>query len=400
MSRGKIALITVAVVIVAIIGYRMVKGGAEPDRLGAAGADAAPIPVTVVPVVQEDVPVYVTANGTVQALQTVTIRPQVSGELLSLDFTEGGSVKKGQLLATIDPRTYQAQYDQAVAKQQQDQAQLATARSNLRRSEDLIKKHYISKQDLSTLQNTVSQLVAGVAADAASVRSAKIQLGYTKINSPIDGLAGIRSVDPGNVVSTNDAIVTLTQLRPINVMFSLPAENLDAVRAAQAQSPLPVAALNTADKHVLADNGVLDVIDNQIDVTTGTFRLKSKFPNTHGELWPGQYVNVRMQVKVAKDALVVPAVAVQRGPNGDYVYLLQDDATVTMQPVSTGAEADTTHTIITKGLQVGDKIVSAGQFRLKPGSKVKAMAPGEVPDAPTAAEIKKASEQSGGRRRH
>ncbi|HET6631888.1 MAG TPA: efflux RND transporter periplasmic adaptor subunit [Rhodanobacteraceae bacterium] len=399
MSRGKIALIVIAAIIVAVVLFRVFGGGSHRLAMGQA-QEHAPIPVTVVPVTQEDVPVFLTANGTVQALHSVTVRPQVAGQLMSLEFTEGGQVKKGQVLAKIDPRTYQAKYDQAVAHQRQDQAQLDTARSNLERAQDLIEKHYISKQDLTTLENTVHQLVAAVSADAAAVRDAKIDLDYTTINSPIDGLAGIRNVDPGNILTTSDTIVTITQLRPINVFFSLPAETLDSVRAAQAAATLPVEALDTTSQHVLAGNGKLTVIDNQIDVTTGTYRLKAEFPNKDGELWPGQAVNVRLRVSVASQALVVPTVAVQRGPDGDYVYLLQPDNTVKMQPVTTGNEADTSHVIISKGLAAGDKVVTEGQFRLKPGSKVKPMAPGEVPAPPTTAEIKKASQQRGRGRHH
>jgi multidrug efflux system membrane fusion protein len=365
---------------------------------GPAGADA-PVPVTVVPAVSKDVPVYLTANGTVQALNTVTVHPQVGGQLLKLTFTEGAEVKKGDVLAEIDPRTYQAQYDQAVARERQDEAQLATARSNVTRSEGLIAKHYVSEADLNTQRNTVKQLQATVAADAANARDLKVQLDHTRVKAPIDGLAGIRMVDPGNVVSTSDGIVVLTQLHPINVMFPLPAQNLDVVRAAQAEAPLSVAALDSADSHVIAGDGTLTVIDNQINPNSGSFQLKSQFPNTRGELWPGQYVSVRMQVRTVKNGLVVPTEAVQRGPDGDYVYLLKADNTVAMQPVTVAGEADTTHQMIGKGLKPGDKVVTQGQFRLKPGSKVEPLAPGEVPKAPSAADIKKAAQQGGRRRR-
>jgi multidrug efflux system membrane fusion protein len=303
------------------------------------------------------------------------------------------------VLAEIDPRTYQAQYDQAVARQRQDEAQLATARSNYERSKELIARNYVSQSDLNTQLNTVKQLQATVAADAAAVRDSKVQLDYTKVRAPIDGLAGIRMVDPGNIVSTGDGIVVLTQLHPINVMFPLPAQNLDLVRSAQAESPLPVVALDSADSHVVAGDGVLTVVDNQINANSGSFQLKSEFPNAKGELWPGQFVNVRMKVRTVKDGLVVPTQAVQRGPDGDYVYLLQGDNTVKMQTVTVLGEADTTHLLIGTGLKAGDKVVTEGQFRLKPGSKVLPLAPGEVPKAPTAEEVKKAG-QPGRRRGH
>ena len=411
MSRfWKIALIVVAVIVVAGVGFRLLHkpAGAASTQAAAKGKDGKdatpPVPVTVVPVAKQNVPVYLTALGTVQALNTVTVNPQVPGQLLSLDFIEGQPVKKGQVLAQIDPRTYQAAYDQAVAKQRQDQALLATAKSNLTRSQDLAAKGYISKQDLDTLRNTAAQYQAAVAADAASIRDSQVQLNYTRVISPIDGLAGIRGVDPGNVITTSTAIVTLTQLHPINVMFTLPEQNLDLVRTAAqdgAGAGLEVAALDKTDAHPIAAGGVLKVIDNQIDASTGTFRLKSEFPNTKNELWPGQFVNVRLLVNTVSGGLVIPAQAVQRGPDGDYVYQVQADSTVKMQTVVVAGEVGDSHVMVGSGLKAGDQVVTEGQFRLKPGSKVNALKPGEVPAAPTAAELDKAKKNTkGGGRRH
>ena len=406
MSRfWKIALVAIAVIVVAAVGYRVLHkpaGGTDASVKGADGADKAPVPVTVVPVVKQNVPVYLTALGTVQALNTVTVNPQVAGQLLSLDFVEGQPVTKGQVLARIDPRTYQAAYDQAVSHQRQDEAQLATARSNLARSGDLAAKGYISRQDLDTLRNTVNQLQATVAADAASVRDSKVQLDYTRVLSPIDGLAGIRGVDPGNVVSTSTALVTLTQLHPINIMFSLPEQSLEVVRKAVQADPaaLQVSALDKTDAHPIATGGVLRVIDNQIDASSGTFRLKSEFPNAGNELWPGQFVNVQLLVKTVDGGLVIPAQAVGRGPDGDYVYQVQPDNTVKMQPVVIAGEVGDSHVMIGSGLKAGEQVVTEGQFRLKPGSKVKTLKPGEVPAVPTAAELEQAKQKAarGGRR--
>ena len=406
MSRfWKIALVAIAVIVVAAVGYRVLHksaGGTEASAKGAAGADKAPVPVTVVPVVKQNVPVYLTALGTVQALNTVTVNPQVAGQLLSLDFVEGQPVTKGQVLARIDPRTYQAAYDQAVSHQRQDEAQLATARSNLARSGDLAAKGYISRQDLDTLRNTVNQLQATVAADAASVRDSKVQLDYTRVLAPIDGLAGIRGVDPGNVVTTLTALVTLTQLHPINIMFSLPEQSLEVVRKAVQADPaaLQVSALDKTDAHPIATGGVLRVIDNQIDASSGTFRLKSEFPNAKNELWPGQFVNVQLLVRTVDGGLVIPAQAVGRGPDGDYVYQVQPDNTVKMQPVVIAGEVGDSHVMIGSGLKAGEQVVTEGQFRLKPGSKVKALKPGEVPAVPTAAELEQAKQKAarGGRR--
>jgi multidrug efflux system membrane fusion protein len=410
MSRfWKIALIVIAVIVVAVVGFRLLHKPAGPATAQTAGKgkdgkdETPPVPVTVVPVVKQNVPVYLTALGTVQALNTITVNPQVGGLLLSLDFTEGQPVKKGQVLAQIDPRTYQAAYDQALAKQHQDQALLDTAKSNLMRSQDLAAKGYISKQDLDTLRNTATQYQAAVAADAASIRDSQVQLAYTKVISPIDGLAGIRGVDPGNVITTSTALVTLTQLQPINIMFTLPEQNLDMVRAAAAQdgAVLQVTALDRTDAHPIASGGVLKVIDNQIDATTGTFRLKSEFPNAKNELWPGQFVNVQLLVNTVDGGLVIPAQAVQRGPDGDYVYQVQADNTVKMQPVVIAGEVGDSHVMIGSGLKVGEQVVTEGQFRLKPGSKVNALKPGEVPAAPTADQLDKAKKNSkgGGRRR-
>jgi len=360
------------------------------------------VPVTVEPVVKQDVPVYLTALGTVQALNTVTINPQVSGQMLSINFKEGQEVKKGDLLAQIDPRTFQAAYDQAVAKQEQDEAQLATAQSTLKRNDALVAKGYVAQLDMDTFRNNVANLTATVAADKAAVRSAKVNLDYTRIVSPIDGVAGIRNVDPGNVVTTTTAVVTLTQIHPIYVTFNLPEQNLEMVRGAAGKGdPLAVLALDRADAHTIADDGVLNVVDNQIDTTTGTFKLRSIFQNAKGDLWPGQFVNVRLKVRTVSGGLVIPSQAVQRGPDGDYVYLVQQDDTVKMNPVKVAGEVGDSHVMIGSGLALNDRVVTEGQFRLKPGSKVKALKPGEVPATPTAAEMDKAkknAQKQGGRR--
>ena len=406
MSRvWKIALIVLVLVVLVVVAIRVLhKPAGDSSQAGGNGKDGAtPVPVTVVPVVKQNVPVYLSAIGTVQALNTVTVIPQVGGLLLSIDFKEGQPVKKGQVLAQIDPRTFQASYDQAVSKRNQDQSLLATARSNYQRSQDPKYSQYVAKINLVTQKNTVAQYEAAVAADAAAIRDAKVQLDYTQIRSPIDGLAGIRAVDPGNVVNTSTPIVTLTQLHPINVMFTLPEQNLDLVRrAAQAGLPLQVTALDRVDAHPIASGGELKVIDNQIDTSTGTFRLKSEFSNEHNELWPGQFVNVQLLVNTVDGGLVIPSQAVQRGPDGDYVYQVQGDNTVKMQPIVVAGEVGDSHVMVGSGIKAGEQVVTEGQFRLKPGSKVNPLKPGEVPAAPTAAEMQKAKTDSkgGGRGRH
>jgi membrane fusion protein, multidrug efflux system len=419
MSRfWKIALIVVAVIVVALIGFRLLhkpegaageghhRQGAGQDKQSASdkaanGQDNGPVPVTVEPVTKQNVPVYLTALGTVQALNTVTVNAQVAGQMLSINFKEGQPVTKGQVLAQIDPRTFQAAYDQAAAKQKQDEALLGTAQSTLKRNQALVANGYVAALDMDTFRNNVAQLEATVVADAANVRSTKVQLDFTKIISPIDGVAGIRNVDPGNVVTTTTAIDTLTQIQPIYVVFNLPEVNLEMVRgAAKGNDPLEVIALDRADAHPLDTSGVLQVVDNQIDITTGTFKLRAVFANPTSSLWPGQFVNVQLKVRTVDGGLVVPAQAVQRGPDGDYVYLVQSDQTVKMQPVKLAGEVGDSHVMISSGLSVGEQVVTEGQFRLKPGSKVNALKPGQVPATPTSAELDKAKKNQSGGKRH
>lgn len=431
MTRTKWILTVVGIVIAALIVWRIVSGSGGKNRNGA-GADA-PVPVTVVPAATSNVPIYLTSQGTVTPINSVNVQPQVGGQLLKLDFIEGGTVKQGQVLAEIDPRTLEAQLAQAKAKRAQDATQLATAKANLQRSENPKYAPYVAEIDRITQQNTVAQWQAAVAADDASIRDTAVQLGFTKVISPIDGVAGIRQADPGNVITTSSIIVTVTQMHPIDVIFTLAGKYLDEVRAAQAKAPLKVAILD-ADNNVVEADGTLKVIDNQIDPNTGSFKLKAEFPNAQNQLFPGQYANARLEVSIAADALVVPTAAVQRGPNGDYVWLVTDQRPnggtaagtsgkdaharrgavsgkkkpgaagqdkpakyVTMQAVTTGGESGDTNVIVTQGLKAGDLVVTAGQFRLKQGSAVTPLKPGEIPAPPTTAQIKAAA-KSGGRR--
>jgi multidrug efflux system membrane fusion protein len=316
MSRTKWILTLIGVVIVAVILWRIFAGGGgQPHGPGEGGASAA-VPVTVVPATAANVPIYLTGSGTVTPINTVNVQAQVGGQLLKLGFIEGKPVEKGQVLAEIDPRALQAQLDQALAKRRQDQTQLATARANLSRSEDPKYRQYVPEIDRITQKNTVAQYQAAVAADNAAIADTQVQLGFTTIKSPIDGVAGIRQVDPGNVITTSTTIVSVTQMHPIDVVFKLAGTYLDQVRTAQAKAPLQVAVLN-ANNEVVEDDGVLKVIDNQIDPNTGSFALKAEFPNAENQLFPGQYVPVRLEVGIDSGALVVPTAAVQRGPDGD-----------------------------------------------------------------------------------
>ena len=433
MSRTKWIWTLVGAALVALILWRMFAGSGKAKDADA--GDTGPVPVTVVPAATSNVPIYLTSQGTVTPINTVNVQPQVGGQLLKLDFTEGGPVKRGQVLAEIDPRTLEAQLAQGLAKRNQDQTQLETAKANLERSENPKYAPYVATIDKITQRNTVDQWQAAVAADNASIQDTRVQLGFTRITSPIDGVAGIRQVDPGNVIATTTTIVTITQMHPIDVIFTLAGKYLDEVRAAQAKAPLKVAILD-ADNNVVEADGTLKVIDNQIDPNTGSFKLKAEFPNANNQLFPGQYANAQLEVSVAADALVVPTAAVQRGPNGDYVWLITDQRPngsapaasgkpghakrggwfgkrkpaaqgpakparyVTMQAVTTGGESGDTNVIVTQGLKAGDLVVTAGQFRLKQGTAVTPMKPGEIPAPPTTAQIKAAAKAGGRGGRH
>ena len=407
MSRfWKIVLLVVAVLVVAVVGVRLM-GGKKGDAAGASAqgrqggdpANAGPVPVTVIDAIRQDVPVYASALGTVAAMNTVTVSPQVGGQLISLNFKEGQEVKKGDLLAQIDPRTLQASYDEAAAAKRQNEAQLATARSNYQRSNSAEYRQYVAKTDLDTQRNQVAQFESAVAANEASMRAAQVQLQYTRVTAPISGIAGIRAVDAGNIVSAGTALVTLTQIHPIHVVFNLPERQLPAVRQAQAAGAVDIAALDRNDAHVLTDGGKLDVVDNQISSDSGTFRARALFDNEDNSLWPGQFVNVRMQLRTIAGGVVIPTKAVMRGPDGEYVYIVKPDSTVAMQTVKSGVEVGDSQVQITEGLKGGERVVSEGQFRLKPGAKVTALKPGETPAAPTEAELKAAQQQGGGGRR-
>lgn len=380
MSRGKLIAGIVVVIVAGILGWRMFgSGGESGDRRGppGAGADAAPIPVTAVAAAAQDVPLYLTALGTVQALNTVTVSAQVSGQLKTVHFAEGEEVKQGDLIAEIDPRSYQAALEQALAKKKQDEAQLAASRGTLQRYQDLIDKKFVSAQDLENQRQVVRQQEAMIAGDAAAVDNARTQLSFTRVIAPIDGLAGIRQVDAGNLVQANgSAIVVLTQTRPLNVIFNLPQQDMAKVREADA-TPLVVTALSRLDSKPIAE-GELKVIDNSIDTSTATFKLKAEFANADRKLWPGEFVNVRMAVRTVKDGIVVPATGVQQGPDGEYAWVVQGDSTVKMQPVVTAGAVEGGGVLVTSGLSAGERVVTEGQFRLKTGIKVAPMAPGEV----------------------
>ena len=349
---------------------RSTEAGAREDPQ-ARGMARGPVPVVAGRAERRDFPLYLNALGTVQAYNSVTVRARVDGELQQIYFQEGQNVQKGDLLAQIDPRTYQAQLDQAKAKKAQDEAQLANAKIVLSRNALLLKNSVVDQQTYDTQKYAVDQLQALVAADQAALENAQTQLDYARITAPISGRVGIRLMDAGNIVRSTDTagMLTINQVQPISVLFTLPQQELRGVRdAIQQKKALKVIALDRDNLSVLTE-GTLEVLDNQIDATTATVKLKAVFANTNYDLWPGQFVNVRLLLGMKDGAVTAPAKAIQRGPNGSYVYVIGAEEKVAMRAVKVGAtEAD--WTLVETGLEAGDRVVVDGQYRLEPGAKV------------------------------
>jgi len=339
------------------------------------------VPVLAAAAATADVPVYLDAVGTVRALNTVTVRPQVDGKLIEVAFKEGQDVKRGDILARIDPTTYQAQLDQALAKKAQDEALLANARNDLSRYEQLAAINAINRQQADTQRSLVAQYTAQVQADQAAIDNARAMLAYTTIRAPIDGRTGIRQTDEGNIVRASDTngIVVITEVRPISAFFNLPQQELSAVNTAFAKGPLSLDALRS-DNNAVVDRGILRVVDNQVDTSTGTVRLKAEFPNADLQLWPGQFVNIRLLIDTLRQALVIPTGAVQRGPTGTFVYVIGDDSTATMRPVTVQRQNET-QTVISSGISPGERVVTTGFARLTDKSRVTVSDPNAAPAA-------------------
>jgi membrane fusion protein, multidrug efflux system len=372
MPLRRVVLVAGLAVIAAAIGvaiwYKL------PVSAAARVAPAPPpaIPVDAVAARRADVPVYLRGLGTVQAYNTVTVHSRVDGELVKIAFTEGQDVKAGDVLAQIDPRPLQAALDETTAKLAQDQAQLANAQLDLARYQTLGRSQFASRQSIDTQTATVRQLTATVSGDTAAVENAKVQLGYATIVSPIDGRVGIRLVDQGNIVHASDpnGIVVINQLKPISLIFTLPEENLSAINAAMAAGPLAVLASSRDEKEQYGE-GVLSLVDNQIDQSTGTIRLKANFANDKLALWPGQFVNARLRLRVESNVVTVPSDAVQRGASGLFAYIVKADSTVAMQSLKVGQISDGV-AVIEDGIAEGQRVVTAGQYRLQPGARVEA----------------------------
>jgi membrane fusion protein, multidrug efflux system len=368
--RPKSALVWV--VVIAAAGAALWKLSGHDFMAGPKGPPPAPAAIPVVPgtATAQNVPVFVRGLGTVQAFQTVTIRTRVDGQITKVLFTEGQEVKTGDPLFQIDPRPFQAALEQAQAQKTRDEAQLKGAQLDLERYQKLLPTGFQTRQQYDQQVATVEQLKGAIAADQAQIDAAQLNLQYTDIRSPIDGRTGARLVDLGNFVqaSQTTALVSITQIKPIFVSFTVPQENLVDIRTNQARAPLEVEAYASDDKTLLA-RGKLTLIDNQVDTTTGTIRLKATFDNDDERLWPGEFVSARLIISTRQDAIVVPAQTVMHGPQGSYVYVIKPDDTVERRTVQV-AMSEENRAVIEKGLARDERVVVDGQYRLTEGVKV------------------------------
>jgi multidrug efflux system membrane fusion protein len=365
LSAGALA-VGCAAALVALAPGRSARAQASPESPDNA------TPVTVVRAQRQDVPEYARGIGTVQAYRSVLVRARVDGTLDSIAFREGQEVHPGDLLAQIDPRPYAATLAQAKAKRDADQAQLDNARRDLARYDALVKTNYASRQQADTQAALVNQDAANLEADDAAIASAALNLSFCRITSPIDGVVGLRLVDIGNLIHATDTtgIISITQVHPISLVFTLPQDQLPAVRDAMKNGDPPVVA-TLSDSATPLSRGKLTSINNSIDTTTGTIQLKAEFANTDNKLWPGQFVDGRLQLKIVHDAVTLPPQAVQHGQDGLYVYVVKQDQTAARQDVTVGYQDDAA-AIITDGLHGGELVVLSGQLRLQPGTKVAA----------------------------
>jgi multidrug efflux system membrane fusion protein len=362
-----IVIVTVSVVAAAFLVYRA--------RLQAAPASiAAPpaVPVVAGTVTSHDVPIYLTGVGTVVAYNTVVVRSQIQGQIVSINFKEGQTVKTGDLLAQIDPRPYKAQIDQLTATRDRDQAQLVNAQANLTRYTQLGEKGWATPQLVDTQKAQVAQLQNAIKADEALIEAAKVQLSYTQLTSPIDGVTGIQQIDIGNIISptTPNGLVVVTQIEPISLIFTLPETNLPQIQQQQEKTGAPLTVLAfSQDGAIKLDQGALGLVDNQIIQTTGSIRLKADFPNKTHRLWPGELVNARLLVDTRQGGLTVAASAVQQGPIGAYAYVINPNNTVESRPVKV-VQISEGQALIDSGLKANEQVVVDGQYKLQAGTLV------------------------------
>ena len=353
-------------------------GGAFAFLHGSAAKNSAappaspPVPVVAGTVAQHDVPIYLTGVGTVIAYNTVIIRSQIQGQIVSINFTEGQAVHTGDLLAQIDPRPYQAQIDQMTATRDRDQAQLVNAQANLDRYTPLESKGYATPQLVDTQKAQVAQLQNAVKADEALIEAAKVQLSFTRLTSPIDGVVGIRQIDIGNIISPSNTngLVVVTQLDPISLIFTLPETVLPQIQRQQQKTKTPLAVLAySQDNTIKLDEGALGLVNNEILQTTGSIQLKANFSNKAHRLWPGELVNARLLLDTRHDGLTVPASVVQQGPQGAYAYVINPNNAVAIRPV-TVAQISDGQALINSGLKANEQVVVDGQYNLQPGTHV------------------------------
>ena len=385
IRRSSLFALLLLFAVISAIGWFVLLPPTEPPSRSRRGSpEEGPIPVLAIKAERRTMPIEVESIGTVQALNMVTIRSEVDGRLIDLSFKDGQDVKAGDVLAKIDPTIYQAQYDQAVAKKAQDEAILANAQRDLERYLNLAKTEYAPQQQADTQRATVAQVTAQIAADQAVIDNAKAYLDRTTVKAPIDGRTGIRLVDKGNLVHASDqtGLVTVAQVKPISVIVTLPQQQLAAINRAIARGYLPVEARD-GDTGKVIDKGEVEVVDNAVDQTTGTIKLKARFPNADLALWPGQFVNVMLQVGAIQNALIVPTPAVQRGPSGAFVYVVDDQSKVGVKPVTITRQTET-ETAIASGLEAGETVVTSGFNRLSDGATVRVDTATVIPAAPPA----------------
>jgi len=375
-GKGRVALIGICCALIAGGGgyWYWTQQGVEAAHATRTGGRP-PVPVSIATASRQDVPIYLTGLGTVQALFTVGIHTQVDGKLQDVFFKEGQRVKRGDVLAKIDPRLYQAALDQAKARKAVDEAMLIAAQKDLARYQTLVLKNAETQQNLDLQQAKVDSTKASIEADDATIETAQTNLDYTNIIAPSDGRMGVRMIDPGNILHASDqnSIAILTQTQPTAVLFTLPAQTLDDVRDALALGQVEVAAYDR-DNFKLLSSGNLATIDNLIDQSTATYRLKAMFANADEKLWPGEFVNARVLVGVRKDVIVIPQAAVQRGPDGLFTWVLKADNTVEPRPIQTST-ASGDLVIVTSGVDQGDRVVTDGQYKLQKNAPVTITAP-------------------------
>jgi multidrug efflux system membrane fusion protein len=366
------ALLAAAAVVVVLAGGAFVFRRVHLEAATSPVAAPPAVPVVADVVTSHDVPIYLSGVGTVIAYNTVVVRSQIQGQLTQIAFTEGQRVKVGDLLAVIDPRPYQAQLDQTIATRDRDQAQLVNAQANLARYTQLGDKGWATPQLVETQKAQVAQLQSAIKADEALIEAAKVQLSYTQLTSPIDGVVGIRQLDIGNVIHPTDAngLVIVTQIEPISLIFTLPETVLAQIQQQQEKTKAPLAVVAySQDNSIKLDEGTLGLVNNEILQTTGSIQLKANFPNTAHRLWPGELVNARLLVDTRTNGLTVPASAVQQGPKGSYTYVIKPDQTVEVRPV-TVAQVSEGQALINSGLTANERVVTDGQYKLQAGTRV------------------------------